>query len=48
VQLASDPHSPSRIRANGTPTNVPAFAQAFRCKEGDPMVNSGDKLVTIW
>jgi len=48
VQLASDPHSPGRIRANATPTNVPAFAQAFQCKADDPMVNSGDKLVTIW
>jgi putative endopeptidase len=48
VQLASDPHSPARIRANGTPTNVPAFAQAFNCKATDPMVNTGDKLVKIW
>jgi putative endopeptidase len=48
VQLASDPHSPGRIRANGTPTNVPAFAEAFGCQEGDPMVNSYDKLVQIW
>lgn len=48
VQLASDPHSPGRIRANGTPTNVPAFGEAFGCKEGDPMVNTYDKLVEIW
>jgi putative endopeptidase len=48
VQLASDPHSPARIRANGTPTNLPAFAAAFGCKDGDPMVNSGDKRVVIW
>jgi putative endopeptidase len=48
VQLASDPHSPARIRANGTPTNLPAFAAAFGCKDGDPMVNSGEKRVVIW
>ncbi len=48
VQLASDPHSPGRIRANGTPTNVPAFAQAFSCEDTDPMVNAEDKLVVIW
>jgi putative endopeptidase len=48
VQLASDPHAPARIRANGTPTNVPAFALAFGCKETDPMVNSYEDLVLIW
>jgi putative endopeptidase len=46
--IASDPHSPDRVRANGTPTNVDAFAKAFDCKDGDPMVNSGDKKVVIW
>jgi putative endopeptidase len=46
--VASDPHSPDAVRANGTPTNVDAFAKAFGCKEGDAMVNSGDKKVVIW
>jgi putative endopeptidase len=46
--VASDPHSPNGVRANGTPTNIDAFAQAFGCKAGDPMVNSGDKKVAIW
>jgi putative endopeptidase len=46
--VASDPHSPDGVRANGTPTNVDAFARAFGCKEGDPMVNSADKKVVIW
>ena len=46
--IASDPHSPDGVRANGTPTNVDAFAKAFGCKEGDAMVNSGDKKVVIW
>jgi putative endopeptidase len=36
------------VRANGTPSNVDAFAKAFDCKEGDAMVNSGDKKVVIW
>jgi putative endopeptidase len=48
VQLASDPHSPGRIRANGTPSNVPAYAAAFGCKPGDPMANADDKRVVIW
>ncbi len=46
--IASDPHSPDGVRANGTPSNVDAFAKAFSCKEGDAMVNSGDKKVVIW
>jgi putative endopeptidase len=46
--IASDPHAPARVRASGTPTNIEAFAKAFGCKEGDPMVNSGDKKVVIW
>ncbi len=46
--IASDPHAPGRVRANATPTNVEAFAKAFGCKEGDPMVNSGEKKVVIW
>jgi putative endopeptidase len=48
VQLASDPHSPGRIRANGTPSNLPAFAAAFGCKPGDPMANADDRRVVIW
>jgi putative endopeptidase len=46
--VASDPHAPGGVRANGTPTNVDAFAKAFGCKEGDAMINSGDKKVAIW
>jgi putative endopeptidase len=48
VRLASDPHSPGRVRANGTPTNVPAYATAFGCKAGDAMVNADAKRVVIW
>jgi len=48
VQLASDPHSPGAIRANGTPSNVPAFAAAFSCKAGEPMANAAEKQVVIW
>ena len=46
--VASDPHAPGGVRANGTPTNVDAFAKAFGCKQGDAMINGGDKKVAIW
>ena len=48
VQLASDPHSPAQYRAIGAPSNMPAFAEAFGCKAGDPMVRIGEKQVKIW
>jgi putative endopeptidase len=46
--VASDPHAPDGVRASGTPRNVDAFAKAFGCKEGDAMVNSGEKKIVIW
>ena len=48
VLLNTDPHAPAQFRAIGAPSNMPAFAQAFSCKVGDPMVRSGDKQVVIW
>jgi putative endopeptidase len=48
LQVRTDPHSPARFRSNGPLSNVPAFAAAFECKAGDPMVNGGAKRVVIW
>ena len=48
VQVATDPHSPGRFRVNGPLSNMPAFAQAFGCKEGDPMVRPAAQRVHIW
>ena len=48
VQVASDPHAPGRFRANGPLENLPAFAAAFTCKAGDPMVRADDRKVVIW
>ena len=36
------------IRAIGAPSNHPAFAAAFGCKESDPMVHAADQRVVIW
>jgi putative endopeptidase len=41
-----DPHSPGRFRTNGTVQNFDAFAKAFGCKKGQPMV-SADPCV-VW
>ncbi|NDK39639.1 peptidase [Pseudoxanthomonas gei] len=48
VRLKTDPHAPANFRAIGTPSNMPAFAAAFSCKAGDPMVRADDKKVVIW
>jgi putative endopeptidase len=48
VRLNTDPHSPAKFRANGPPSNLPAFAAAFQCKAGDAMVRADDKRVMIW
>jgi putative endopeptidase len=48
VQVATDPHSPSRFRVNGPLANMPEFAQAFGCKEGDPMVRPVAQRARIW
>jgi endothelin-converting enzyme/putative endopeptidase len=46
VRARTDPHSPMRWRVNGLVPNVPAFASAFACKSGQPMV--GEKVCRVW
>ncbi|MCD7099727.1 M13-type metalloendopeptidase [Stenotrophomonas sp. MMGLT7] len=48
VRLNTDPHAPANFRANGAPSNMPAFAQAFQCKAGDAMVRPDKDRVVIW
>ena len=48
VRLNTDPHAPANFRAIGAPSNMPAFATAFGCKAGDPMVRADDQRVVIW
>jgi len=47
-RIATDEHAPAQFRAIGAPSNLPAFAAAFSCKAGDPMVLAGEKQVVIW
>ena len=48
VSLNTDPHSPAQFRADGPPSDMPAFAAAFACTAGEPMVRSGAQRVSIW
>jgi endothelin-converting enzyme/putative endopeptidase len=38
VWARTDNHSPGRWRVNGVVSNMPAFARAYGCRAGDPMV----------
>ena len=44
----TDPHPLPKFRVNGPLANFPAFAQAFGCKPGDPMVRDEKERCVIW
>jgi putative endopeptidase len=48
TRVTVDPHSPERWRVNGPISNVEAFARAFGCKPGDPMVRPSAVVPHIW
>ncbi len=47
-RLARDPHAVPSARINGVVMNVPAFAKAFGCTEGDPMAKPASERAGIW
>jgi endothelin-converting enzyme/putative endopeptidase len=48
LMARTDPHSPGRWRVNGTMANVPAFAQAFQCREGSRMWRPKAERCEVW
>ncbi|HXY69950.1 MAG TPA: M13 family metallopeptidase [Gemmatimonadales bacterium] len=48
TRVTVDPHAPELWRVNGPLSNMPAFAIAFGCKPGDPMVRAADSIPHIW
>ena len=46
--LSVDPHPLGFIRAFAAPSNMPAFAKAFGCPAGSPMVRPADERCQIW
>jgi predicted metalloendopeptidase len=47
-RLLTDPHSPSRYRANGPVSNLDAFYEAFEVKEGDTLWKPEQERIRIW
>jgi putative endopeptidase len=43
-----NPHALDRIRSIAAPSNMPAFAKAFGCKQGDAMVRPAALRCQIW
>jgi putative endopeptidase len=48
LMVQTDPHSPNEFRVNGPLSNMPEFAAAFGCKQGDAMVRPEDQRAKIW
>lgn len=47
-RVVNDPHSPAYWRVNGPVSDITAFAKAFGCKPGDPMVRPAELVPQIW
>jgi predicted metalloendopeptidase len=48
TDVTLNPHSPEQWRVNGPLSNSAAFAKAFGCKPGDPMVRPAEVVPQIW
>lgn len=48
LQVNNGAHPLSRFRTNGPLSNMPEFAKAFSCKQGDPMVRGANERCQIW
>lgn len=48
LRVETDPHPIARFRVNGPLSNMPAFAHAWHCKPGDPMVRPPKLRCKIW
>ncbi|HUY12261.1 MAG TPA: M13 family metallopeptidase [Terriglobia bacterium] len=46
--VSADPHPIAKFRVLGPLSNMPAFAKAFNCKPGDPMVRPAADRCQIW
>jgi putative endopeptidase len=47
-QAAVAVHAPGHWRTNGPLSNLPAFAETYKCKAGSAMVRGEDDRISIW
>ena len=47
-QVATDPHSPAKLRVNAVVRNIPEFYTAFNVKPDDALYLAPEKRVKIW
>jgi putative endopeptidase len=48
VNAVTDPHSPGKYRINGVVVNMPEFAAAFSCRQGQAMFKPPANVCSIW
>ncbi len=48
LMIQGDPHPIAKYRVIGPLSNFPAFAEAFACKAGSPMVRPPEKRCEVW
>jgi putative endopeptidase len=48
AQVNTNPHAPAKWRVNGPLSNMPEFAKAWGCKDGDTMVRPEALRARIW
>lgn len=48
LMVKLNPHPLDKFRAFAAPSNLPAFAEAFHCAAGDPMVRPASERCLIW
>ena len=48
MRASVDPHSPAQWRVDGPLSNLPEFASAYQCKDGQGMVRPKDRQCVVW
>jgi len=47
-RIRTDPHSPTTFRVDGTVSNIPEFAEAFKCSKKTKLNPPNDDRCIFW